>query len=67
MKEKVVAGTVVIAGVAVLVIAGFNWPRLSAWYALQTEFERVSEPGAVVEEYRHTETGIVFAIEGAEK
>ena len=67
MKRKILTGAVVIAGVAVLVVAGFKWPHLSAWYALQTEFKRVSEPSAEVQEYRHNETGIVFAIEGAKK
>ena len=68
MKKRVLTGAVVIAGVAVLVVAGFNcWPHFSAWYALRTEFKRVSEPGADVREYRHAETGIVFAIEGAKK
>ena len=68
MKQKVLTGAVFVAGVAVLVVAAFNsWPHLSAWYVLQTEFKRVSKPGAEVREYRHNETGIVFAIEGAEK
>ena len=69
MKQRVLTGAAVIAGVAVLVVAAaaFNLPILSAWYALQTEFECVSEPGADVREYRHNETGIVFAIEGARR
>ncbi len=67
MKQRVLTGAAVIAGVAVLVVAAFNLPNLSAWYALQTEFECVSEPGADVREYRHNETGIVFAIEGARR
>ena len=67
MKKRILTGAVVIAGVAVLVAAGFKWRHLSAWYALQTEFERVSEPTADVQEYRHNKTGIVFAIEGAKK
>ncbi len=67
MKQRLLTWAAVIAGVAVLVVASFNWPQFSAWYTLQTEFERVSQPGADVLEYRHKETGIVFAIEGARR